>query len=120
MAKWSWVIGWLAVIVLMMIAAPENDFRFDVAIVGIVGTAGMIRLTQESNSVTRWLGPRWGWRIVGILFGTGVILPALAMYRDHKRAGMEVVVPVMLGALMVGIAVVSIVYSIVKRPARVA
>ena len=120
MAKWSWVIGWVAAIVLMMIAAPETDFRIDLAIVGIIGAAGMTRLTQESNSITRWLGPRWGWRIVGILFGMGVILPALAMYRDRKHSGAEVVVPVLLGVLMVGIAVVSFVYSLVKRPERVA
>jgi hypothetical protein len=120
MAKWSWVIGWVVVIVLMIVAAPNNDFRFDLVIVGIVGAAGITRLTQESNSITRWFGPRWGWRIVGILFGAGVILPALAMYRDQKRSGAEVVVPLMLGVLMVGIAVVSFVYSIAKRPPRVA
>ena len=107
MRKWFWVIAWLVMIVVMMWLMPEQDFRQDLVIVGIIGAAGVIRLSQQPNSVTKWFGPRWGWRAIGILFGIGVILPALAQLRDGHRSGLEVGVPVALGSAMVLIAIVT-------------
>ena len=120
MRRWIWVIGWLVVIAAMMCVMPERDFRQDLIIVGIIGALGMTRLSQEPNSFTRWLGPRWGWRVIGVLFGVAVILPALAMYKHEQRSGVEVVVPVVLGLIMAGIGIGSFGFSVRQRLAGTA
>jgi hypothetical protein len=107
MRKWFWVVAWLVMIIVMMCLMPNRDFREDMVIVGIIGAAGVMRLSQESNSITKWLGPKWGWRAVGVLFGVGVILPALAQLRQGARSGLEVGVPVALGTVMVLIGIVT-------------
>jgi hypothetical protein len=107
MRKWFWVVAWMVMIVVMMFLMPERDFRQDLVFVGIVGALGVLRLSQKPNSITKWLGPRWGWRAIGVLFGVGVILPALAQLKHGARSGMEVGIPVALGTVMVLIGIVT-------------
>jgi hypothetical protein len=118
MRKWIWVIAWLVMIVVMMCLMPDPNFRIDLIIVGVVGGVGVMRLSQDANSVTKWLGPRWGWRAVGVLFGMAVILPALAMMKQGKRDGMEVAVPIALGTVMVLIGIVTFGDALRRRYTR--
>src|SRR5262245_53982936 len=49
---------------------------------------GLLNLCQRDSLVAGWLGPHGAWLlgVVGVLFGTGLILPALAKF---KMQGVE-------------------------------
>jgi hypothetical protein len=94
--------------------------RLGVCITAVIGAAGVWRLTQQGDGVTRWLGPRWGWRILALLFGLGIILPALAQLKHGRHSASEAAGAIALGALIMLIGFISMIHALMSRRAHAA
>jgi hypothetical protein len=126
MSTWLWILAWTVVLTAMMIIAPREMLPV-LSAVAVIGAAGIVRLTHEDNTFTRWLGPRWGWRAFAILFGPSIILPALAKLKHAHQINMlaadvmsALIVALSLGALVMLIGIVSTIHSVAKRHAATA
>jgi len=120
MSGWIWTVGWLVLLACMIPMA--NEMRLPLIAVALIGAIGIARLTRGDDSVTRWLGPRWGWRAFAVLFGMSIILPALAKLKhgqqDHllnRNIATDLAIALSLGGLIVLIGIVSTVRSVSKR-----
>jgi hypothetical protein len=59
-------------------------------------------LRRKDNLAARWIGPGWPWifGIAAALFGTSIILPALALLNHGRRSSTQIAVPLGLGFLI--------------------
>ena len=120
MSGWTWTVAWIVLLACMLLIA--GDMRGPLIVVGLIGAIGIARLTRKDDSITRWFGPRWGWRAFAVLFGMSIILPALAKLKHGQQEHLlnhpimtDLVIALGLGGLIVLIGIVSTIHSVAKR-----
>jgi len=122
MSAWPWMVCWFAILIVMLVVAP-GEMRPALAAVALIGAVGVARLTWDNHTaITRWLGPRWGWRALAIAFGPSIILPALAKLKHAMQIGdmphdivRTLVVALILGSLIVFIGLASTAHAVATR-----
>jgi hypothetical protein len=95
MLRWIWILGVLA----WTIGAFFNFTQIEFLGVAVTCGSTFWHLCQRDNIASRLVGPRWPWLVgfVAVLFGTAVVLPAMAKIK--QQGGL---VPLSLEALSLG------------------
>jgi hypothetical protein len=103
MSRWIWMIVTGAVVVGLAVIFPRYGPFIFVGATGILSGLVLVRFCQKDKALPSWLGPRPIWMVgcVGALFGTTMILPALAKLKQHGAIVPELVVALGLGAVIV-------------------
>jgi hypothetical protein len=85
MLRWLWVVGVAAIVVANVFSFSQDN---QVLLVGMALTCGLIfrHLLQKNNIASRFMGVRWPWLtgFVGVLFGTAIVLPAMAHMKQTR------------------------------------
>jgi len=119
MSRWFWIVAWIFVMAGFCFIVPSSMLPGLFAGT-VIGGAGVWRLTHEDGRIARWFGPRWGWRIVAMLLGVGMVLPALAQVKQGRHTPAEAAGPIALGLLFVLIGFVSAVHAMMTRRPQIA
>jgi len=100
MSRWLLIVGLVTIVVGRYFHFSGNE---QVLFGGMALLCGVTfrHLCQKDNIASRWIGPRWPWLVgcVVVLFGTGIILPALAKLR-HGPVAVLFVEAAILGTLI--------------------
>ena len=119
MSRWFWIVAWILVMAGFCFIVPGSMLPGLLAVT-VIGGAGVWRLTHDDSRITRWLGLRWGWRIVAMLLGVTMVLPALGQVKQGRHTPAEVAGPIALGLLFVLIGLASTVHSMMARRPQIA
>jgi len=103
MSRWIWMVIAAAVVIGMAALFPRYGPFIFVAAIGILGGLVLVRFCQKDKALPSWLGPRPIWMVgcIGVLFGTTMILPALAKIKQHGAAMPELVIALGMGTMIV-------------------
>jgi hypothetical protein len=102
MSRWLWIVGLVAIVV-------GDNFRFtlseQVFLTGMVLIGGLVfrHLFQKDNLASRLIGSRWPWLAgsIGVLFGTALVLPAMAKMKHEGGFGLLPIEFLTVGAMVV-------------------
>lgn len=85
MSRWLWVLGIAAIVAADALSFPQSE-QVQLAGVALVSGLAFRHLWQKDKSAPRLIGPAWPWLpgFVAVMFGTALILPAMA---KMKQAG---------------------------------
>ena len=122
MSRWIWIIVMGAVVVGLAMIFPRYGPFICVAATGILAGFVLVRFCQKDKALPSWLGPRPIWMVgcVGVLFGTTMILPALAKMKQHGVTLPELVIALGVGTMIVLEGMAFIVCGVRGRRAPVA
>jgi hypothetical protein len=101
MSRWLWIVGLVAWVLGSQLSFPHNE-QLEFAGIAIFCGCAFWHLCQKDNIALRLIGPRWPWfaGCVAILFGTAVILPAMAKIKNEGVFAALSVESMALGALI--------------------
>jgi hypothetical protein len=102
MSRWLWIVGVVAIVV-------GDNFRFTQSEqVFLAGMALIVLLVfrhlfQKDNLASRLIGSRWPWLVgcVGVLFGTALVLPAMAKMKHEGAFALLQIEFLTVGAMIV-------------------
>jgi hypothetical protein len=102
MSRWLFVVGVVAIVVGENFHFPlvEQVFLGGLALIG-----GLVlrHLLQKNNLASRLIGSRWPWLVgcVGVLFGTALVLPAMAKMKHEGAFALLQIEFLTVGAMIV-------------------